>query len=123
MLGFWIDTESNEGKVVETSGNLKDLYKMCRCDCIDIAVIDVCGVAFDFIVDDEGLLKDNPKASVFDSNGKAMLVGDVVVLKSDDEGDFVGLTESDIDILRSRTGIALLASSHDVREGIVLIAD
>ena len=123
MRGFLIDVEGNEGKVVETTGRLKDLYKLCRCDCIDVAVIDVDGVPFDFVVDDEGLLKDNPRASVFDSGGMAMLVGNVVILRSNCEGDFVGLTEPEVEILKSRMGMALLGSANGVREGIVLVAD
>ena len=124
MKAYWIDSDGDEAKVVDTDASLKDLYRMCQCDCIDIAVRSVHGIPFDFVVDDSGLLVGSP-TTVFDTNGYPQLVGSVVILRSDDEGEFVGLSDDDISLLRSVTSKSLIVhyATNTVERRTVLVID
>lgn len=103
MKAYWIDRETNTASVVDTDGELASLYKMCHCRCVDIACRRVGDFYLDFFVDDEGLLIDNPKATVFLPNGEPMLVGSVVVLASDYLGETIGLTDEQVHALEDAT--------------------
>lgn len=121
MKAFWIDRETNTAKVVETDGRLGDLYEMCHCRCIDIAVRSVAGRDFEFVVDDEGLLKDKPMGTAFDRSGTPQLVGSVVVFAPADEcGNLTGLTGTDIEVLENNTGMALMS---DMTSRTIIIID
>lgn len=124
MKAYWIDSDSDEAKVVDTDASLKDLYRMCQCECIDVAVRNVRGIPFDFVVDDIGLLVGSP-TTVFDTNGHPQLVGSVVILRSDDEGDFAGLSDDDISVLRSVTSKSLIVhyATNTVERRTVLVID
>ena len=125
MKAYWIDRETNTAKVVETDGSLKSIYKMCHCRCIDIACRNVGGFYLDFFVDDEGLLVENPKATVFDHLGNPMLAGSVVVLASDEEGGTIGLTDEQVRALEEATRNVQIFSfrTGDVEERVVVIAE
>lgn len=103
----------NKGLVIKTNGEIKliDLefdniltqsYKELDIETIDIATIKVDDVYLDIIVDDEGLLKDNPKVTV--SSNLRTLVGNVLILPSDidEEGRyFRGLNENEINTINN----------------------
>ena len=124
MKAFWIDRETNTAKFVDTDASLDALYDMCHCRCIDIATVKVCGIWMDFVVDDEGLLVDGPKASVFDQSGQPMLVGSVVVLSSDEDGDFAGLDDEQAEAIALRTTSVIIVNRDiDIEERVVMFAD
>ena len=97
-------------------------YKKIGCDCIDIVkpygietVVDMYGLKaymdkFCLIVDDEGMLKDNPKVNPIasllygaDDHGQ-VLFGDVLVAKDEETEDgieTVGLDDSEVMLLKA----------------------
>lgn len=99
-LGFIIDTEKNQAEPVFFRACLESYYSLLNVDLIDIREGMLEGHFFDFIVDDEGLLKEDPKASIFDKEGKPLLVGNVLICHNDPEtGREYELTKEDISLL------------------------
>lgn len=99
--GLLINVNDNKVEVVEVKG-LKDYYRLIGCKLVDIVNLDINGKRYDIVVDDEGILIENPKISAVDDNGKPMLVGNIIVLgKVDDEGDSTSLTVADIEHIKN----------------------
>lgn len=88
-----------KARAAEVDDDLRECYTLIGCQCIDVA--HVCdGVIA--IVDDEGWLTDQPTATVFDGSLAPWLAGTVVFV-GDDGPEFRGLTDGEIEYLRSRT--------------------
>lgn len=66
-------------------------------DMVEFATRRVGGRVFTFIVDEEGLFKNQPIVTAFDGNGNPMLVGSMIICWPSDHD----LTEDDIAHLRS----------------------
>lgn len=85
-----IDTKGN---VTQLNFDLKNVlaqaYREIECNIIDIVTIHIDGIAVDVIVDDEGLMKDNPVNTVIIGEDRE-LFGNVLLVPSDinDEGDY-----------------------------------
>lgn len=80
---------------------LQTAYNKIEADYIYIDTIDVDGVLVDVVVDDEGLLKDNPIATVITNVRE--LFGNAILLPSDvDEegGYFRGFTEEELNTVK-----------------------
>lgn len=112
-----IDTKGN---VTQLNFDLKNVlaqaYREIECDTIDITTIYIDGVAVDVIVDDEGLLKDNPVLTVYISKER-QLFGNVLLVPSDrdDEGNYHhGFTKREIVVIQNN-----LKEFIDFREGII----
>lgn len=121
MKAYWIDRETNMAKIVETNGKLDELYRMCHCDYIDIAVRYIDGIPLNFVVDDEGLLKDGAMFSVFDIHGEPQLAGSVVVFSCDqDDDDLAGLGDNEIEALMNHTIMTLMT---DLTSRTILVVD
>lgn len=101
-----IVSEVNDIKVVDIEEpKLKSYYKHLQCDLIDIVGEVEIGPRmkrYDLIVDDEGLLKENPKMSAICMNNSDMsLFGNVLVTKHNGKGEQITLDERDIqDVLQ-----------------------
>lgn len=78
---------------------LDDYYKHLGCDCFDIANRSIGGNRYDIFVDDIGLFKDDPVIAAIDTNGKPMLVGNLIIANHDLEGNTTSLTAEDIDVI------------------------
>jgi len=121
MKAYWIDRETNMAKIVETNGKLDQLYRMCHCDCIDIAVRYIDGIPLNFVVDDEGLLKEDAMFSVFDVHGEPQLAGSVVVFACDaEDDDLSGLGGMEIEALVNHTVMTLMT---DFTSRTILVVD
>lgn len=119
MVGYKIDPLSKDAELVEVNG-LDDYYREIGCDCIDIAVVSVHGTPFNVIVDDEGLLKGNVIASVFDGKGYPMLANVAIVLGLDDDCDVRSLKTDEVRALSDETYVV----SHPLYgEWLALMAD
>lgn len=84
----------------EIDNVLEQSYRELNCSLIDIVSVKIKGTAFDIIVDDEGLMKQNPKLTV--SSNLRKLFGTVMIVpnETDDEGGYVrGLNEEEIETL------------------------
>ena len=103
IKGLLIDVYRLKGvNEIEFEDNLENLYKLCDCRLIDVAERKVGDNWYDFVVDDEGLFRDNWIPSVFDGEQKPMLAGCALILNHDDEGNFTSLTDAQIEDLKKR---------------------
>lgn len=81
---------------VEANG-LEDYYRLMEVDIIDIVTREIGGKFYDIICDDEGLLKEKPIPTMFDSEKQPMIFGNIIIAGlADDEGNMTDLTDEDI---------------------------
>lgn len=81
---------------VEANG-LEDYYRLMEVDIIDIVTREINGKFYDIICDDEGLLKEKPIPTMFDSEKQPMIFGNIIIAGlADDEGNMTDLTDEDI---------------------------
>lgn len=117
IKGLLVDvTRKKAVKVVEFEDTLENIYKLLDVELIDVACRKVGNHIYDFIVDDEGLLKENAIPSALDSNGKPMLVGNLFVVNSDDYGNFASLTDEQIDDLLYHTVVISFIENGEKRK-------
>lgn len=99
MKVFVIDINSGQHRVEETDASLEDLYRLTDSTGIDITSLRIDSTWFDFIVDDEGLLKRNPYVTALSSHMEPVLVGNLVICHHDSNGEIAGLSDADIKLL------------------------
>ena len=106
-----ITTDDKFGEI-EFDNNLEFFYKNIGCDLIEIVPLRALqelahlGENFIMVVDEEGLLKDQPKLNIYASVFYgSMIYGNAIIVKDDGE-DFVGLEKKDHEELS--TAIAVL---------------
>lgn len=84
--------------IVETSGDYKDIKRLLEIDSpITIAERKIGDTYYDVWVDDEGLLKDTNRIVGLCMNARELLVGGIVILKCDSEGNTIGLNDKEIE--------------------------
>ena len=83
-------------KVMDIEDNLDVFYELIGCRCVDIVERKIGNKYFDVICDDEGALKDNTVVSAVDTQFHPMIFGNLIISKSDDEGNLIDLSEEDI---------------------------
>lgn len=102
-LGFIVDVVRGTAEPCHFRSVLADYYRLLRCELIDICEVMIEGRRFDFIVDDEGLLKGPAKPSAFSSDQKPLFAGSILVCHNDPEtGLEIGLTNDEISLLLSK---------------------
>lgn len=87
--------ENRKPRLIDIEDKLDTFYRLLDCDTIDVAVRKIGDDYYDIIVDDEGLLIDNPKISAFDNQYNPQLVGNLLIVKNDGKGEFKGLTDDE----------------------------
>jgi hypothetical protein len=103
LLGFIVDLKNGTAEPCFFKDSLQDFYRLLNCRLIDIQEAYIEGKAFDFIVDDEGLLKENPKPTAFTKDEKPVFCGSLLVCRSDPEtGREAPLSSEDVSLLLSR---------------------
>ena len=110
MRAYLLDVENKRKQVVEIDDNrhLEEYYKYLNCSVIDITNRKVGGKWFDIIVDDEGMLKENPIVSALDSDMQPALVGNLLFCNWDGEtGEEISLSDDDIKHLEKYTALAV----------------
>ena len=100
---YLLDVENETASELDVLDDIHAFYRLLNCRCIDIVERTVAGRSFTFIVDDEGLLKDNPKISALDSaEWEPMLVGNLLICHTDFEsGELTALSDDDVIYLKS----------------------
>ena len=108
LRGWHVNVKDCTAEVVEFEDELSAMYGLCDCDCIDIASRYIGNSAYSIICDDEGLLKDPStiRVSGIDTDGNAMLVGNLVFVARDEDnpGELRSLSDDEIAKLRRNTG-------------------
>ena len=100
ITGYLVDVVNNSHGPIVVDGSLSDYYKVLNCDCFDITRRKIGGSYFDIMCDDEGLLKDDYMVSAFDSNMNPCLVGNLLVVKHDREGNTISLKDRELEFIR-----------------------
>lgn len=103
LTGVLVDVCNDVIEKCELDGTLQDFYRVLKCDCIDITCRKIAGREFDFVVDDEGLLKHPLRVSAVNSKREPMLVGNLFICASDEEGSSVSISDEDIDYIKEHT--------------------
>ena len=85
-------------KMVVANG-LDDYYKLIGCRYIDIIHRRIGDVEVEIVLDDEGLLVENPKPSGIDVAGIPVLFGNLLIASGrvTDDGELTELTEEEVD--------------------------
>jgi len=107
VTGVLIDVK-NRTTVVYTvnSGSLEEYYNILNCTTFDIASRRIGSSYYDIYCDDEGLLKCNPVVSAVSEDRQPMLVGNLFVTKTNDEGETISLTAEEIsEVLHNVTNL------------------
>ena len=98
MKMLMLDVVNKDVKMVEANG-LDDYYKLIGCRCIDIIHRRIGDVEVEIVLDDEGLLVENPKVSAINVDGTPVLFGNLLIASGrvTDEGELTELTEEEVD--------------------------
>ena len=97
MKVVYLNIEKQElPKVIDIEDNLKVFYELIGCQYVDIVRRKIGDKQYDVICDDEGLFKEHPIISAVDNTYKPMFVGNLIISKSNDEGELIDLSENDI---------------------------
>ncbi len=112
IRGVLVDVYANEAKEIEIEDSLDELYRVCRCSCIDIPNYYIGGRKFSCVVDDEGLLKKEPIISAINLiDHQVMLVGNIFIVNTNYmSGDLVSLTDEEIKFILKN--VRKLATGH-----------
>lgn len=95
MKTILLDVYDRSIKPVDVRDDLQEFYRLLRCGTIDIISRSIGGKVFDVMCDDELASSDNPIVSAFDGDGRIATIGNLMFFHSDDEGNLVGLTDSE----------------------------
>ena len=87
---------SQGAKVIDIEPSLDALHQAVNCRTFDIASRFIGNQHFDIYVDDEGLLIDNPIFNGVAIDCDELLAGNLLILKSDENGETLGLTMQEI---------------------------
>lgn len=97
MKVVYLNVESHAlPKVIDIEDELEVFYELIGCRCIDIVQRKIGHKYFDVICDDEGALVEDPVVSAVDTQFRHMLVGNLIISKSDGEGNLIDLSDADI---------------------------
>ena len=98
MKYLLLDVKNREVKTVEANG-LDDYYELIGCRTIDIIHRRIGDVDVEIVLDDEGLLVENPKVSAINVDGTPVLFGNLLIASGrvTDDGELTELTEAEVD--------------------------
>lgn len=96
ILGLLFDPETKPGYKVEIPNTLESLQSIIDAELIDIVEYRINGTNYDIIVDDEGLLKENPIPSAMIGNNDGLLFGKLFICHSDEEGNETSLEPDEL---------------------------
>lgn len=78
------------------SDELQAYYDILNCTTFDIATRRIGSGVYDIYCDDEGLLQCHPIVSAVSEDGNPMLVGNLFVVKTNDEGETISLSTDEL---------------------------
>lgn len=98
MKMLLLDVVNKDVRMVEANG-LGDYYNLIGCDYVDIIHRRIGDVEVEIVLDDEGLLVENPKPSGISVDGTPMLFGNLLIASGrvTDDGELTELTEEEVD--------------------------
>lgn len=98
MKMLLLDVVNKDVRMVEAN-TLDDYYRLIGCDYVDIIHRRIGDVEVEIVLDDEGLLVEDPKPSGISVNGSIMLWGNLLIASGrvTDDGELTELTEEEVD--------------------------
>ena len=120
ITGLLVDVESKTMKRITVDDSREEYYRILKCGMIDCITRQVKGVRCVVVSDDCGRLKEEQIPSMIGISQEKrtlqeIIVGNIFVCKSDEDGNFVSLTDKEIKkILSSRTYIGEILDLHPV---------
>ena len=98
MKMLMLDVVNKDVKMVEANG-LGDYYKLIGCEYVDIIHRWIGDVEVEIVLDDEGVLVENPKPSGISVDGTPVLFGNLLIASGrvTDDGELTELTEEEVD--------------------------
>ena len=98
MKMLLLDVEKRDVKMVEAN-TLHDYYNLIGCNYVDIIHRRIGDVEVEIVLDDEGLLVENPKPSAINVDGTPILFGNLLIAggRVTDDGELTELTEYEVD--------------------------
>ena len=97
LMGIYL-ADDGVAQTVFVDDELRTYYEMLNCDCIDIVSRKVGDNWYDFVCDDEGILKDKP-ITIVSRDGdewRGEIVGSVFICLNDGEGNLKSLETDDV---------------------------
>lgn len=116
MRMFLLDTEKQEAREVDISTDLETYYKILDCNLVTVTERKINGVYYDIVADDEGLFKENPIISAITEEGKAALVGSLLIQRYDAEKESAAeLTREDVESIKKRIAHAEMQNGKKLK--------
>lgn len=116
MRMFLLDAEKQEAREVDISPDLESYYKILHCNLISVTERKINGIYYDIVADEEGLLKEEPTISAITEEGKAALVGNLLIQRYNSEkGSAEELTPEDIENIKQRIARAEMQSGDKIK--------
>ena len=123
MKAYYINGETDEHGPIEVEPKLEEYYRLIGCRCVDFAVRQIGGTAYNIICDDEGLLE-GKKVTAWSTRRNAwgeheVLVGNLLIFGYDPDNIENGckpLTDDDVLAIQRRMvmGIFEDGTEHSV---------
>lgn len=108
MKGLLFDVKTEKFTEVDVK-DFHEYYDLLDCRCIDICRRKIGGRYFEIVLDDEGLLKENPVISAINPmDNECVLVGNLVFYDGvDNYGDFTPITDDGVKIIKDNLLMAV----------------
>ena len=114
IKGFLVDVyNTKKSRVVEFEDTLENIYKLLDVSLIDVTERKIGDYVYDIVCDDEGLFRSDCLPSAYDSVLRPQLVGNLLFVNHDAEGDFASLSEEQIKNLNENLFTAIIADAND----------
>lgn len=100
MKMLMLDVENKDVKMVEAN-TLADYYELIGCRTVDIIHRRIGDVEVEIVLDDEGLLVEDPKPSGISVDGTPVLFGNLLIASGrvTDDGELTELTEEEVEAI------------------------
>lgn len=85
---------------INPADTLSEMYKIIGCSCVTCTAIEINGKKYDVWSNDEALLVDNPVPNLY-IDDDTVIFGNLMIAKSNDEGEMVGLDNGEPQLLYS----------------------
>lgn len=103
IRGFLIKVYDDvKSEVTVFEDTLENIYGLLSVDLIDVTERKIGNFTYDVVCDDEGLLVNECLPSAYNSKCQPQLVGNLLLVNHDEEGNFASLTDEQIEDLQKQ---------------------
>lgn len=121
VKGYLVDVKQGTVGVVEFEDTLQNIYTLLDVDVIDVVERKVGNHIFDVICDDEGLLKSDYVVSAYSSDKEPVLVGNLLLVNHDGNGDFTSITDEQVAEIEQCVSSVITSDSGEIKMRKVLV--